>query len=303
MPFADYLAIDAVNSHAVIAGSQHTIRHMLAHRSGEMESSESADLRFGRAMHHKILEPDTFAASWPINPGCQQPIASGPRKGQPCGSTAGYVTQDRRHWFCGTHNKNIDAGEAGDYVTAGELTRIESIELELHRAGQLKRFRKPGWSEVVIEAKLFGVECKARLDRLTASTEAIIDCKKCQVGKADQESFSKSVWNYGYHIQAAFYAEVVRVATGDYPLFTWMIIEDKPPHCINVIDASNYDLQVGRWEVQRVLDQWKRATETGEYHGILREHCTVAGGLPPWVTNRYNGIDLGESMLPESPAI
>jgi hypothetical protein len=86
MPFADYLAIDAVNSHAVISGSQCTIRHMLAHRRGEMESSESDDLRFGRAMHHAILEPDTFSTAWPINPGCQAPIASGPRKGQPCGS-------------------------------------------------------------------------------------------------------------------------------------------------------------------------------------------------------------------------
>jgi hypothetical protein len=175
--------------------------------------------------------------------------------------------------------------------------------VELHRAGQLKRFRKPGWSEVVIEADLFGVKCKARIDRLTADCGAIIDCKKCQVGKADQESFAKSVANYGYHIQAAFYAEVVRAAVGEYPLFTWMIIEDKPPHCVNVIDASNFDLQVGRWEVQRVLDQWKRATETGVYHGVLREHATVAGGIPAWLASRYHGIDLGDSMLPESPAL
>lgn len=303
MPFADYIAIDAVNSHSVIAGSRHTIRHMLAHRSGDMESSESADLRFGRAMHHLILEPDTFDATWAINPGCETPIASGPRKWQPCGATASYRSQDGQHWFCGTHNKLVDAGPAGDYVTPDERNRITQIENELHKAGQLKRFRKPGWSEVVIEVNLFGVACKARIDRLTADCSAIIDCKKCQVGKADQDSFSRSVWNYGYHIQAAFYAESVRVSCGEYPLFTWMIIEDKPPFCVNVIDTSNYDLQVGRWEVQRVLDQWKRATETGVYHGVLRENATVAGGLPPHAIQRYASIDLGGSMLPDTPAI
>jgi hypothetical protein len=302
MSFSDYIAIDAVNSHAVIAGAMYTQRHMLAHRRGELGKEETADLRFGRAMHHRILEPETFKESWPINPGCQQPLASGERKGKPCGNAAAYASQDRTHWLCGTHNKAVDLGPAGDYISDDELTRIEAIEKELHQAGQLARFRRPGWSEVVIEAELYGVKCKARIDRLTADGGAIIDCKKCQPGHADQESFSKSVANYGYHIQAAFYAMMVREAFGDYPLVSWMIIEDKPPHCVNVIDASNFDLQVGRWEVQRVLDQWKRSTETKVYHGVLREHCTVAGGLPEWAARRYAGIDLGASMLPDTPA-
>jgi exodeoxyribonuclease VIII len=271
---------------------------MLAHRRGEMGRDETDDLRFGRAMHHRILEPETFDESWPINPGCQAPIVKGPNARPACGNTAPYASADKSHWVCGVHNK-ADLGPAGDYITEDERERIEAIEQELHQAGQLARFRRPGWSEVVIEAELYGVKCKVRIDRLTADGGAIIDCKKCQPGHADQESFSKSVANYGYHIQAAFYARMVKQVFGDYPLFSWMIIEDKPPHCVNVIDASNFDLQAGRWEVQRVLEQWKQSTKSGVYHGVLREQCTVAGGLPKWERDRYARFDLGDSMLPK----
>jgi len=262
MSFADYLAIDAVNSHSVIAGSKYTMRHMQAHRRGELSFDETDDLRFGRAMHHKILEPDTFDASWPVAATCCAEIGSGKSKGQKCGKSAGFCTADRRFWFCGTHAKPVDAQPAGDHISEDESTRIENIIKELANAGHLKKFRRAGWSEVVIEFDFMGVKCKARLDRLSLDGPSIIDCKKCRVGHADQKSFSRSVWDYGYHIQAAFYSLAVKAAIGEWPLFTWMIIEDKPPHCVNVIDASDFDLRAGRFCVETTLSQWKRCIDS-----------------------------------------
>lgn len=302
MSFADYVAIDAVNSHAIITGSQNTMRHMQAYRAGEMGREDSPDMRFGRAMHHRILEPDTFDASWPVATTCRAELGTGARKGQKCGAASSHCTQDGRFWFCGTHSRPVDAGKAGDFVTEDELSRIDAIVAEVHRAGQLQRFRRPGWSECVIEFEYVGIKCKARLDRLSMDGPVILDLKKCQVGKADQESFSRSVWDYGYHIQAAFYCIAVKQVTGDWPLFTWVIIEDKPPHCVNVIDASDFDLMAGRREIENILREWKRANESGEYHGHIRRNVTCAGGLPAWVAKRYSNEDLGESMLPATPA-
>lgn len=302
MPFEDYCQIDAVNSHAVIWGMRpHTMAHMRAYLDGKMES-ESTDLRFGRALHHKILEPKTFTESWPIAKPCCTPIASGPRKGAPCGSSSSFASADRQFWFCGTHAKSVDATPVSEFVTDDEVSRLDAVEAELKRTGRLEQFQRPGWSECVIEFILHGIRCKARLDRLSKDYGQVLDIKKCQVGKANASDFEAASSRYRYYVQAAFYCEAVYALSGDYPRFAWIVIEDKPPHCSNIINADpNFVLPVGRQLIKDTLAQFNRATERNDWHGHTGKDIAISGGIADWELARFRQEFAGQAFEPMQP--
>jgi hypothetical protein len=297
MTHQQYCELPGVNSHAISFAAGKTMRHMQAYLKGEIPDKDSHDKRFGRALHAAILEPEAYRKIPTAGP-CSEIIKDGKNKGKHCGCQATYFIADQ--WRCGKHCKDVEPIK--DYVTDEETARIERIISEIKQAGQLAQFRRPGWSEVVIEFELMGIKCKARLDRLPADGSAIIDIKKVQVGKAGKDDFEKSCESYGYHIQAAFYCLAVHAITGQFPIFTWLIVEDGPPYAVNLLDASDFVLRAGRHEIEETLRRWKRATETGKFTGYIGPR-TPEGGLPPYAVNRYRNLELGPPMLGERESI
>lgn len=316
MSFADYLKIDAINSHAIMAGCHpQTIRHMAAYMQ-QCGEEDKRDWKLGRAIHSKILEPDTFHKDWRLSLPCDGIYGKdSKRAGQKCGK---YATRfDGSRWLCGIHCG--DTPEIRDVIDQGELARVLAVERELHEAGQLAQFRRRGWSECVITFELIGyrnqgldengkrkpplpvpIKCKARLDRLPEDKSMVIDFKKVRPGRANLEAFRNQVAEYQYHVQAWFYCEAVRAISGAYPSFTWVICEDDVPHCVNVVMASNFDLKVGRHLGQSVLNQLTNLEPGSTGTGYIDGNRVAVGALPQWYANRFQRIELGDDFAAES---
>lgn len=74
----------------------------------------------------------------------------------------------------------------------------------------------------------------------------VIDLKSCpSLDEGDFANFSRSYWKYGYHRQAAFYREVLRLCDVQMKKFLFAAVEDDEPFGVDVYRVSDDDLRVG----------------------------------------------------------
>ena len=87
-----------------------------------------------------------------------------------------------------------------------------------------------------------GLQCKARLDAWCPSLRIIADLKTC--ADASEDAFARSVHNFRYHVQDAFYSAGVEAITGhQVKAFVFIAVEKEPPYAVsmNVCDVAAID--------------------------------------------------------------
>lgn len=100
--------------------------------------------------------------------------------------------------------------------------------------------------------------CKARMDYIRPKKNWIIDLKTTS-GLATKEGFTNSMMKFSYHIQDAFYTDVVEALTGESYEFIFVCVEKRPPYKVGIF----FDETDGK--------QWKDLGRR-EYQHYLREH-------------------------------
>jgi len=85
-----------------------------------------------------------------------------------------------------------------------------------------------------------GLMCKGRPDAYVPDKDLIIDLKTTI--SAHPSDFQRSLWNYRYHEQAAFYSMGLKAihGTDKYNRFLFIAVENKAPYC-----SANYFLSPG----------------------------------------------------------
>ena len=151
------------------------------------------------------------------------------------------------------------------------------IAAALRKHPLIGRILQLGEPEVSAFATLEGVECKARIDwyqdlddhkkisvvrggvpfAVDSSAVHLYDLKTVSKGVAEQEAFSKYVGNYGLHVQAALYYDIVGTVLGSPPArFSWIAVERDPPHLMAVHAADDW-LEIGRREYRQNLKNYR----------------------------------------------
>lgn len=120
------------------------------------------------------------------------------------------------------------------------------------------------------------VLCKCRPDLLTDNY--ILDFKTTQ--DASEESFSREIYQYGYHIQAAMMQEGCHsIGMGLIKDFFFVCVEKKEPYYTAVYRLSDEAIAKGREDFRRLLKVYKECMESGEWNGYAIKEI----GLPRWV--------------------
>lgn len=275
IPFDEYLSWPAINSSALKLGYQVSPKHMKAVIDGDL-IVDSRAMKFGRAMHLRLLEPKDYKSLLIASP-CNAIIASGKREGEPCGKTGRFVDEDTGEWVCGTHHtKNDDLVEPKEYVTEEESGRIETIAREVVAHPVVNLLRQHGGSEVSIVWSEDGLPAKARLDKLiidAACPDTVLDLKKGRPCKLTDDALQRSIREYFLDGQAWWYSHGVHVLRPDKtpPLWAWCFMEDGPPFDIRPIWASAAMLEVGRCKISRALQSYRWCLQTGEWPGYASD--------------------------------
>jgi hypothetical protein len=283
---AEYLALNAVS-----ASSLEVFRRSPEHYRTRTEKAPTAAMLLGSAVHMGLLEPDLFAATYVVADPCGRELASGARKGQPCGNPGKYRRGSL--WLCGQHAPD-EHDTPPDVVAHDERAAMDGMIAAIHahpRASTL--FRGTGGVEVTVvwEDPETGLLCKARPDRLIRRAGMLVELKT--TGDASHRAFAAHAARLGYHLGAAHYRRGLRVlhkaGVMDYAVTASAIVavESDAPHVVGCYLIDERDIERAEVDVVRSLHHMAACRDANEWPGYGPEFRTLR--FPGWAFDTEDG--------------
>lgn len=232
--------------------------HHRAWVEGTRERSTKA-LSFGSAVHCAVLEPERFMREYVVAPDFGD-----------CRKRENKLARDawtKDHKDC-TVIRNADG--------VAQLGMIRSMV----RHPLVASLFDGGASEVSArwtDAES-GVRCKCRVDHYRPDLATVIDVKTAE--DARREPFQRSVWNYGYHRQDAFYSEGLRALGAPVANFLFVVVEKVPPHAIAIYQLDEDARRRGLEENAHLLAGMARCIARDDWPSYPETLQTLE--LPRW---------------------
>lgn len=246
MSSADYHAISAISSSLLKCIHRKTVRHALTE-----EFVETPQMLLGRVAHSLLLEPEAFEDEFSVLPKIDRRTKEG---------KAIYKAFEDK-----SINKTIITQET--YDKAKEITRSvlgHDIARAMLAGGE-------GEYSYIIEDEETGITRKCRPDYLNG--EAVIDIKT--TSDASYEGFAKQIGSLGYHLQAAFYLDVLNKSEDKkFSEFYFIAVENKAPYAVAVYKLDETHISAGRdaykESEKRYLKYLKDVKDHGEEKALSR---------------------------------
>lgn len=261
--FADYLRIDAWNHSTLSVGVKYTMQHV-RHARDNRGDSPSDSMRIGSALHAWMLERERYGDIVVVSPAF-----------------------DRRTKQGKADAAAFEAASVGKVVLdADEEATVKAMGAAI---GMHPRARKlaltPGERECVViwDDERSGLRCKARIDKLIRTAGIGVDIKTTR--DASPDSFERSVLDYHYHTQVGFYADGWKAATGEELSFFILAVENDSPHGVAVYQIDDETMDIGRFEMRRVLAEVAACEKSGRWTGYA--DAVIPIGLPAWKKKQY----------------
>lgn len=217
------------------------------HLMHDTPKPDTPAMKFGRAVHKRLLEPVEFSADYAVAPICDRRTKEG-----------------KAIW--------AELQESGkEIISAEDMEIIEAME---------KEFPFELLKDAAREVPLFwtdaetGVDCKGRLDAIT--DHCVIDYKTTT--DASTEAFQREAIRYGYDLQAAMYLEAAKENGHGNLDFIFIAQEKSAPYLVNVIRAGEAFIDRGRWIMRDLLAKYKECRDTDTWPGYGENELI----LPEW---------------------
>lgn len=127
-----------------------------------------------------------------------------------------------------------------------------------------------------------GVLCRCRPD-YWRHDNVVVDLKTTE--DASPEGFARSIANWRYDVQAAFYTDGIKSATGrDVRAFVFIAVEKKPPYAVGVYVLDSASLELGRAQYRADLYVYAECVEDESWPGYSNRIETIE--LPAWHANK-----------------
>jgi len=255
---------DAYHAYAGISKSGlDLVSRSPAHYAYRSPNEPTRAMVIGSATHAAILEPEVFAKQYML---------------------LRDVT-DRR---TSAYKQAVEQFGADNVLTGTEADSVTGMQaaLQLNHAAK-QRLSAEGWTELACFATdpVTGVLVKCKFDKLTRELLSV-DLKTTQ----DLREFAKSVANYRYHVQAAFYSDVFEWATGEQLKgFEFLAVEKDAPNAsrIFVLDTPSFDY--GRKLYREALSTYAECLKNDEWPMPAGDVEYIA--LPYWAADPDLGVD------------
>jgi exodeoxyribonuclease VIII len=131
-----------------------------------------------------------------------------------------------------------------------------------------------------------GLQCKCRPDWLTDDGRLIVDLKTTE--DASARGFARSIAQWRYHVQAAWYLDGVQQATGTRPeQFLFICVEKKAPFACAVYAADAEMIAAGAQTAARDLEVLATCKAGDVWPGYSDQIEPIS--LPAWMTPKADG--------------
>lgn len=218
-------------------------------------------LIFGTNFHAAVLEPELFEKSFVVAPKVDRRTVAG-----------------RTMWAA------FEAEAAGKtIVTTEDHATIEGALRSVWshpRASALLRGAVHREVGAVWTHERTGELCKGLIDCISRDDgwTWVVDLKSTR--DASPGAFAAAVARYSYHAQAAHYLAGLDAISKHKRRFAWIAVEKEAPYATAVYEPDEATLLAGEALVERWLDQYAAAKESGEWPGYSGEVQSLT--VPRW---------------------
>lgn len=129
-----------------------------------------------------------------------------------------------------------------------------------------------------------GIWCRARLDLLSHDRRHIFDLKSTS-GSARPDTWERSLFAFGYDVQAGFYLRGVRRLFNLEATFRFIVAETQPPYAVSVIALDEEALDLADRKVSRAINLWRACLKRDQWPGYALH--TMTASAPPWELARF----------------
>jgi len=217
-------------------------------------SFKSQAMAMGSLVHAMYLEPDTLNDNFALKP-----------------------VADRRTKMGKQLYEEFEKGNKGKVVVGQEdWAKAERLVGQLNsRLGTIEKLAGAGDAELSGFWHLEGQKCRGRFDYL-AKDNVIWDVKTT----SSLIDFAKSVANFGYHRQAAFYGAGLREITGAFKGFNFIVVETQEPYDCAVLTLKPDNIRRGFKEVKELLQLLTECEKNNHWPGAFDFKAEIE--LPRW---------------------
>lgn len=226
-------------------------------------------MEIGTAIHTALLEPDRFQSEY-------------------------MLLKDVKDRRASEYKQAVKVHGSERVLVSKEADNVAGMQEAVYadpRAREL--LEAPGYCELSAIAG----HNRARFDKLgwLPGTDEVfaLDVKKTQ--DARPEAFARSVANYRYHVQAAYYMDVYKQITGhELDAFYFLAVEEDMPHACRVYRLDDEALMIGREEYLRDLDVYHECIDRNEWPAYSSDDEYLS--LPGWLLAKYEN-ELDEELI------
>ena len=242
MPFADYQAIDAHNPSSVLKMAV-SAKHYDYFRTHPQ--TETAPMRLGTAIHCAVLEPGQFA----IRYGWWDGARRGKAYNDFCDENEGKAILSRTEFDqCLVIRRSIRAHPVAGPLLDGPFSTPDRAEVSIV------------WND-----RQTGLKCKSRIDLILPGV--IVDLKTVGYSLADDYAIRRNATKLGWHISMGARQDGIDTLSGEVPECKLILVEQKPPHDVRVMNIDDAVLSQGQDKWYALLERVKDCERTGHWPG------------------------------------
>lgn len=225
-----------------------------AHAKEHMDhpSPPTPALRMGSAIHMAVLQPDLFTSRYVAAPSVDR-----------------RTKQGKESW-----EAFLSENEGRIVLAADEMAECLAVRRSVASHSTARKLlegeaeRSAVWQDADT-----GVWCKGRFDDIARSIGALTDLKT--TADASPSSFTRSIFRYGYYLQAAHYLRGAQTLGIDARFFTVIAVEKDAPYCVAVYHIRDEAIEAGAKELRPLLEIYARCEETGIWPGYPPEAVEI----------------------------
>lgn len=247
LAFEEYLKADGISKSGLQIILDKSPLHFITRVN---EPKESQALKIGTLIHTSILEPENIDKNYAV---LTEKIDARTKVGK-----------EKKEQFEKENQGKI-------ILTIDEFLISQEIKKRISENKFVKSMMKNGKSEVSMFWDNDGTQLKGRADFLTDNL--ILDVKTTQ--DASEKVFTRSIYKYKYHMQAAMYVDGYKAITGREIPFVILAIEKEPPFDFALYLMDDSFIDHGRILYNEALNIYKSCVETGVWHGYDKKIKTL----------------------------
>jgi hypothetical protein len=214
-----------------------------------IEPEETPALRFGRAFHMAILEPERYRRDYVVAPDFSL-----------YGHHASNAHKAAKAAFFAEHAGRV-------VISRDDAERIERMRDAVMAHRTARNLVIGGTPEATVRwtDPRTGLACKLRSDYHLRDLAIGVDLKSTD--DASPAAFARSVAAYRHHVQDAFYRMGYAAAGEELDRFLFVAVEKEPPHLVAVHYCDDAALERGGQLVDRDMGTLARCVQRNEWPG------------------------------------